>query len=156
MLHSLEQRYVKLRDEHGKVKQQRDDLLGKEAALGDRLAEEQRISREVRHLASSRAHTPSPRAPPRRAKTLNARRLALPPRPFFKPRGHAPLHSFSLLARVHVAFCVCCTQARTSAAALEAAALDQRRYLQRTQAELTAAREVRAVQSCCSCSFFLS
>jgi hypothetical protein len=47
MLHSLEQRYVKLRDEHSKVKQQRDELLGKESNFESRLAEEQRASREV-------------------------------------------------------------------------------------------------------------
>jgi len=47
MLHSLEQRYVKLRDEHSKIKQQRDELLGKESTFESRLAEEQRASREV-------------------------------------------------------------------------------------------------------------
>ena len=53
MLHSLEQRYVKLRDEHVKVKAQRDELLGKETALEEKLAEEQRQSRSVGQLSFS-------------------------------------------------------------------------------------------------------
>jgi hypothetical protein len=49
MLHSLEQRYVKLRDEHLKVKTQRDELLSKDASLEQQLAEEQRQMRAVRN-----------------------------------------------------------------------------------------------------------
>ena len=47
MFHSLEQRYVKLRDEHVKVKGERDELLSKESQLEDALAEEQRQLRAV-------------------------------------------------------------------------------------------------------------
>lgn len=47
MLHSLEQRYVKLRDEHAKTKSHRDELLTKESSLEERLAEEQRQTRAV-------------------------------------------------------------------------------------------------------------
>ena len=47
MMHSLEQRYVKLRDEHARVKAHRDELVVKERTLEDQLAEEQRQTRTV-------------------------------------------------------------------------------------------------------------
>jgi len=47
MIHSLEQRYVQLRDEHAVIKTERDRLLSSEAALEEKLLEEQRQLREV-------------------------------------------------------------------------------------------------------------
>jgi chromosome segregation ATPase len=52
MIHSLEQRYVQLRDEHSAIKGERDALLSSEHALEDRLAEEQRQLRSVSASAS--------------------------------------------------------------------------------------------------------
>ncbi len=53
MMHSLENRYVKLRDEHAKVTSQRDDLLGRELALQESLSEEQRQLSAMRAQVAS-------------------------------------------------------------------------------------------------------
>ena len=67
MIHSLEQRYVKLRDEHSAVKSQRDELLASQAVVEERLAEEQRQKTAVGLPLSPTlcaCPLPPPRLPP--------------------------------------------------------------------------------------------